>query len=273
MLKHQDNTELPPQPAANVRVTSEELVAALASLQIHKEGQSGTIAIGDAVEELSLEAAPADILREVVLRRESLQQCRMAARRKRKWVISACLGLFCLGGLGIYSVTGSEINVSSQMIPGKEPYVLEPKIIALNSPKSKPVVSTLAEAPEGKTIFCSPEAIEILAMCRHWQMGPEREIYSSATNLNWPVVKHGKEIYIRGWIQVPFSKAASKLTEVDVYNRPSLPQLGSHPQQITLKLDQRTSMVGLGYQRLCPDGTGVFTFQNPLLTPHAYEKW
>ena len=54
MLKHEDNSQTPFPSAAQVRVTPEELAAAITALQIRKEGQPGTIAIGDAVEELGL---------------------------------------------------------------------------------------------------------------------------------------------------------------------------------------------------------------------------
>ena len=55
MLKHEDNPQISSQSAAKVRVTPEELAAAITALQIRKEGQTGTIAIGDAVEELGLD--------------------------------------------------------------------------------------------------------------------------------------------------------------------------------------------------------------------------
>lgn len=75
MLKHEDNPQAqpqtPPSSAAQVRVTPEELAAAVTALQIRKEGQPGTIAIGDAVEELGLDVTPEEVLAEVQARRQA----------------------------------------------------------------------------------------------------------------------------------------------------------------------------------------------------------
>ncbi len=269
MLKHEDNPQIQTQPAANVRVTPEELAAAVTALQIRKEGQPGTIAIGDAVEELGLDVTPEEVLAEV--------QAKQQARPSKKRLLRAQRFVLAIGiagvllGTGIYSGVQTQAQ-SGQLIPGTEPYHVEPHILALDRAFLKPVVTTLAEAPDGKTLYCSPHAIDVAAMSRNTQES-QPEISQSVTEMNWPVVKYGKDLYVRGWIRVPLSKEAAKLSDVEVFNKPSLPQLGAAPQEVTFKLDLQTSGMGLSYQRLNPDGTGVFVFHDPRLTVHAYEKW
>ena len=269
MLKHENASQTQLPNAAQVRVTPEELAAAVTALQIRKEGQSGTIAIGDAVEELGLDVTPEEVLAEVQARRQA------APKKKRQ--LRGQSFVLALGIAGVLLGLAVDSNVltqaqSIQLVPGTEPYHLEPRTLALAPVSSKPLIMTLAEAPDGKTVYCSPHAIYVAAMSRNTQE-TQPEIREPVTEMNWPVVKYGKELYVRGWIRSPLSKAAAKLSEVEVFNKPSVPQLGATPQQITLKLDLQTSGVGLGYQRLNPDGTGELVFHEPRLTARAYEKW
>ncbi len=269
MLKHEDNPQTQPPPAAQVRVTPEELAAAVTALQIRKEGQPGTIAIGDAVDELGLDVTPEEVLAEVQARRKATPKEERRPRGQRFVLALGIAGI--LLGVGINSGILTQAQ-SSQLVPGTEPYHLEPRTLALAPVSSKPVIMTLAEAPDGKTVYCSPHAIYVAAMSRNTQE-TQPEIRGPVTEMNWPVVKYGKELYVRGWIRSPLSKAAAKLLEVEVFNKPSVLQLGATPQQITLKLDLQTSGVGLGYQRLNPDGAGELVFHEPRLTARAYEKW
>ena len=270
MLKQEINPE---EQAAKVRVTPEELVAAVAALEARKQGASVTIAIGDAVDELSLDNSPEDILREVQARREGVRGRQRTASRRRKWVISLAASCFCFTGFVVYGEVSNHYPDSSQIIPAATPFALEPRILALDPAASRRTISTLAEAPDGKTIYCNADAIEAAAMSRNVQRGPQQEISQPPAELNWPVVKYGKDLYVRGWVRMPLSKEAAKLADVEVFNRPNLPQLGPDPQQVTFKLDLHTSGVGLGYQMLKPDGTGEFMFHDPRFTAHTYEKW
>jgi hypothetical protein len=269
MLKH----DQPEEQAAKVRVTPEELAAAVAALEARKQGASGTIAIGDAVDELSLDSSPEAILREVHARRESDRGRLRAASRRRKWAISLAASCFCFTGFVVYGEVSNHYPDSSQIIPAATPFALEPRMLALDPAAPRHTISTLAEAPDGRTVYCSVAAIETAAMSRNVQMGPQREISQPPAELNWPVVKYGKDLYVRGWVRMPLSREAAKLADVEVFNRPNLPQLGSDPQQVSFKLDLHTSLMGLGGQRLRPDGTGEFTFHDPRLTAHTYERW
>ena len=275
MLKYEDKQDGPSLPAEQVHVTPEELATAVAMLESRRQGTSGTLTIGQAVEELSLEAVPGDILREVEAQREQIRKQQRTTSARRRWSFSLLFSLFCLMGFSIYSVTGSGPSIQDRMTPGTAPYNLESQILALDSKSGKPTLSTLAEAPSDQTLYCSAGAIEVAAMSRNAQMGlePQRGISQRTADINWPIVKHGKDFYVRGWVLIPLSKEAARLTDVEVFNKPSLPQLGSHPQQVTFKLDLHTSLVGLEYQRLRPSGIGEFVFHNPRLTVHTYEKW
>ena len=270
MLKHEDNPQSPSPSAAKVRVTPEELAAAVTALQIRKEGSPGTIAIGDAVDELGLDVSPEEVLAELERLHKRTREQTQTALRKRKATVLASFLLLCLSGFGLYSATGGEALDSSRIAPGTAPFNLEPDILALNTASATPIVTTLTEAPFGRTLYCSPDAIERAAVSREYQTEPQRPLNQSLPEMTWPVVKYGKDLYVRGWISMPLSKEAAKISDIEVFNKPYLPQLGSHPQQVTFRLE---GYAGSSYQRLNPDGTGEFIFHNPHTTAHTYEKW
>lgn len=283
-MLNQENAE--EQTAATVCVTPEELVAAVADLEARKQGTPDALAIGDAVAELSLTHSPEDILREVQARRERENQRLRFAAKKRKWTATLSLSLLCLMGFGIYSAVSSGNSNDTHaewgpLIPSSTPFAMESRILALDPASPRHTISTLAEVPEGETVYCSGGAIETAAMCRNRQWGTEREVAQTPTDLNWPIVKHGRDVFVRGWIKQPLSKEAAKISDVQVFNKPNFPLLGPSPQQVTFKLDMHISFVGLGGQMLNADGspntngkgTFVFVFHNPRLTDHTYEKW
>jgi len=286
MLKHENAQEAPTQTAAQARVTPEELAAAVTALEARRQGTPDTPLISDAVTELSLTNTPEDILREVQARRErKIKQVRRTAI-KRKWAATLSLALLGLTGLGIYSVVSSGSTDDThpewgQIIPATTPFALEPHVLALDPASPKHTIATLAEAPDGKTVYCSLDAINTIARCRNRQWGTERQISQWPSELIWPVVKHGRDVFVRGWIRQPLSKEAAEIADVPVFNTPHLPELGPTPQQVTFKLDSHISGVGLGGQRVNADGSPTFTakgdlafvFHEPRLTPHAYEKW
>ncbi len=272
MLKHEDISQSPSSPASKVRVTPEELAAAITALQIRKEGQPGTIAIGDAVEELGLDVTPEEVLAEVQAWRQAKPKKERQSRGRRFVLALGLVGI--LLGIGINSgiLTQAQNSLqaqSSQLVPGTDPYHVEPGILALNPALPSPVVTTLAETPDGKTVYCSVGGISVAATSRYTQEA-QPEVNDPITEMSWPVVKHGKDLYVRGWTRVPLSKEAAKITNVEIFNKPNLPQLGANPQQVTVRLD---GWAGIAYRRLNPDGTGVFVFHNLRLTTHAYEKW
>jgi hypothetical protein len=84
MLKYQQ----PEEQAAQTRVTPEELAAALASLESRATrrefDQAGTISLGDALREFSVEATPEELLAELDQVREQEAAREMTERRRRR---------------------------------------------------------------------------------------------------------------------------------------------------------------------------------------------
>lgn len=268
MLKQTEHAETPTPNAASVRVTPEELAAALSHLDAGSAGRDGKIAIGKAVEELSLDAAPEDILRAVEAAR---QQTARQRRNKRRGLAAVFAGLAAVGGVGVYGQVTNHYPDSSELVPASSPFMTEPHILALTPGPPRQTVSTLAEVPDGKTVYCSVDAIDRAALSRNVQMGPQREISQQITELHWPVVKYGHDLYVRGWVRMPLSKEAAKLSDtVEVFNTPRMPQLGTSPQQVTFRLD---GLDGFSYQRQNADGTGRVTLHDPHVTARTYEKW
>ncbi len=273
IILKQQQTEYADEPtvsAAQVRVTPEELAAALSHLEAGSAGRDGKIAIGKAVEELSLDAAPEDILRAVEAAR---QQTARRRRSRRRGLAALFAGMAIISGFGVYGQVTNHYPDSSQLVPASTPFAMELRILALNPGPTQQTVSTLAEVPDGKTVYCSVDALGMAAMSRNVQMGPLREPSQPPAQLQWPVVKYGRDLYVRGWVRMPLSKQAAKLSDIEVFNTPRTPQLGASPQQVTFRLDSKTAQVGLAYQRLSADGTGRFTFHEPQVTEHTYEKW
>jgi len=270
MLKQTEHADEPAVSAAQVRVTPEELAAALSHLEAGSAGRDGKIAIGKAVEELSLDAAPEDILRAVEVAR---QQTSRRRRNRRRGLAALLAGLAAVGGVGVYGQVTNHYPDSNELVPASSPFAMEPRILALNAGPPRQTVSTLAEVPDGKTVYCSVDALGMAAMSRNVQMGPLREPSQPPAQLQWPVVKYGHDLYVRGWVRMPLSKQAAKLSDIEVFNNPKMPQLGASPQQVTFNLDSKTAQFGLAYQRLSAHGTGRFTFHEPQVTEHTYEKW
>lgn len=74
MLDHQDQNSEQEQPAAQVRVNSEELARALAAIEARRQEEAqrleGTVVLGDVVQVLQLDITPEELLAEVQAQRE-----------------------------------------------------------------------------------------------------------------------------------------------------------------------------------------------------------
>ena len=81
MLKHEENAETPARSAAQVRVTPEELAAAITRLEARQGGLDGTIPLGEAVQELGLNTTPEELLREIEAGRAHSQASRSQTAR------------------------------------------------------------------------------------------------------------------------------------------------------------------------------------------------
>ena len=89
MLKHEDNPDILSQPAAQVRVTPEELATAVSRIEARKDTDQrradGTIPIGEAVQQLGLAVTPEEVLAEVQVARAQQAAHRKPPRRASVW--------------------------------------------------------------------------------------------------------------------------------------------------------------------------------------------
>ncbi len=247
MLKHEDVPQTQAQTlsssAAQVRVTPEELAAAVTALQLRKEGSPGTIAIGDAVEELGLDVSPEEVLAEVQSRRKA------KPKRRRDYRALAC-AVVCAAPL----VFGALVSLS---VPPAQPLQIDPQQLKVLDHSSRQV---LASEVRNDQVF----------HCRLVGETPSAADYFSNTgNPAWTLVKHDGKIYVRGWIP----KVSDKVLDVegaDVVSRPD----SQDSVPVTLSVDafkvtpQSVSQYSTDYENM-----PSFHAVNVHLDKHAYEKW
>ena len=155
-----------------MRVTPEELAAAITALQIRKEGQPGTIAIGDAVEELGLDVTPEEVLAEVQARRQA------KPRWKRDYRALAC-AVICTVPL----VVGAIVSLS---VPAAQPLQIDPQQLMVLDYSGKQVLAS--EAGNDQVFRCRLVGKTLTAVD-----------YSPFTqNPEWSFVKHDGKIYVCG---------------------------------------------------------------------------
>lgn len=179
MLKHQDNSQPQPptQPAAQVRVTPEELAAAVTALQIRKEGAPGTIAIGDAVDELGLDATPEEVLAEVEARR------RVAPKKRRITIWSYCLLALGLSGvlLGVRLAGVAVVNKFASIPP-----------TAVTFPRA----GSLAAVGNEQTAYIDTRGLkQIIGGTPEAQI----RVYPHSEIIRWGLIKHDGQTYIQAY--------------------------------------------------------------------------
>ena len=140
MLQHEPSEQAAATPAAQIRVTSEEMTAAINALQAGKDEAArhlaGTVPIGEVVSELNLDATPEEVWAQVQRQRaqaaqEEAGRVRAAApftqsknagrRRVRVWhdVKGWVWILFwCSGGLGLVSTALHHNSTQAVSISG-----------------------------------------------------------------------------------------------------------------------------------------------------------
>lgn len=240
------------QPAALVRVTPEELAAAIARLEARRAGTDGKIAIGDAVTELSLDATPEEVLAEVRAARASKPK-RQLDRRSRP-VIAALIFLSLLGGGTVYSFYGppwgwaSQIALRSQAVT---PPPAPPQHISLNP-------NLLVGERDGKMVLLSEVGDNQPVYCSY---SSSFQPYSPGNGIQWTLIKHGGKTYVRGWI-LKMSPAALAQDGADVSAN------GDPAYAVRITLPVR------GFAVSNPDSDErTFHAQNIHLDGHASEKW
>ena len=259
MLKHEDNPQpqAPSQSAAQVRVTPEELAAAVTALQIRKEGSPGTIAIGDAVDELGLDVTPEEVLAEV-------EACRIKQRysekRPSKQRLKALLaGLTVLVGISAWGISQQFVShpdvetqtlTTTSFIPPATPApvrVTAPPTLVVVDPSGKRMM--LSEVSDNQPVTCA-------------QYGGHFQQESSIEPFTWTLIKYNGNIYLRGWI----AKSSPDVLKNDGADVSALQTSGSLP--VTLPIN------GFRFAETPQNVPGrEFHATEIRLDGHAYEKW
>ena len=187
MLKHEDipQPQTPSPSAAQVRVTPEELAAAVTALQIRKEGQPGTIAIGDAVDELGLDVTPEEVLAEVQARR----QVRKPKRRRDYWAF-AC-AVVCAVPLAFGTFYRLPVHSNAPARP------------ALPVAQAE----TLSGVGDEQQVYVDVHGLQqLLSGAEPSQI----QVYSDYKTLRWGLIKHSGESYVQGYTAQTGAELASQ---------------------------------------------------------------
>lgn len=267
MLQHEHSE------ADEARVTAAELASALASLESRKETSGDTVALGEAVRELNLDATPQEILAEVEAQR--MAHTRRVRQMPKRWKAAVfAFTTFCLL-TGI--VTWGSVTAIRPPLPPlvQETFAdFQQKVLVQDQTAQGPLVRTLAEVPEGRIVRISANAVEEASMCRMPRRGPLLLSSQAERYLTWPVVKQNNELYVHGWVRERLSNQAARQATLEVYNRPDAPALGPHPVQITIRLSAGVfGNAGIIYEGFPETGMERFFFANLRPNAHTWAKW
>ena len=83
---------------------------------------------------------------------------------------------------------------------------------------------------------------------------------------DWTLVRHGKKLYLRGWISGPVRREEIAGKNLTVGGSPDDPQMGYRPTKITLSLANGFSIMG-SLER------DQFLVSQAVLDKHAWESW
>ena len=257
MLRHDDNTE----SAAQVRVTPQELAAAIARLEARQGENEGTIPLGDAVQELGLNATPEELLREIEAGRarqhESLRRTQpLLSSKLRLFVVSALASVLFGIMVGFFHSPSSSRTVGTISVSPAAPQAAPigiPDRLLVRQHDGKMVL--LSEVSDGQPVFCELAATETGAKLA--------DFAPSASH--WTIIKHRGKVYVRGWIG-DMSEAALRSTVVTVHTLAHYVTSGIRPVPVTLPLDGFQSPPGL-----TSDNMISATHVTP--DEHLKEKW
>lgn len=174
MLKQTEHAETPTPNAAQVRVTPEELAAALSHLEAGSAGRDGKIAIGKAVEELSLDAAPEDILRAVEAAR---QQTARRRRNRRRGLTALLAGLAAVSGLGM---------VVFERLPRAVPAA---PVVAVPS-------NTLFALKDDQTAYVDTHGLKQII---NYKSPSHIQTYPHSKGIRWGIIKHDGGVYVQAY--------------------------------------------------------------------------
>ncbi len=261
MLKQTEHTETPATNAASVRVTPEELAAAVARLEARRAGADGTISIGDAITELSLDATPEEVFAEVqavsiaTLQQNSLQKSRLRVYSIVGLVLCGLLASFYLLNQPpptILTATSSLADVPSQIQYGTH----------LPVGDAHGNIRLLSEVGNEQPVHCGYSSFFL------------EPFPPSRPTATWTIIKHSGQVYIRGWIR-QMSRQMLQVNGADVSASRKSGGMG-FVVPVTLSIsnftiDHDASNVPVSVLNLLPDEG--FHANNIHLDKYAYEKW
>ena len=259
MLKHEDNPQNPSpppsQPAAKVRVTPEELAAAITRLEARKDSHQhqadGTVAIGDVVQELSLTLSPEDIEAEINQQRAE----RSSVKTRRKGDTRGFRLLAVAIGIAWISTFSSQLP---RQPPGMSTLSASSTLLVQDSIRGGKILRTLGEMPNDKPVLCMFD--------QTYNSGFTS--YSEPRDA-WIIIKHDGKVYLRGWTErmsYAAQRAAGKITIYDDPNNNYSPGIDAARVPITIPLD--------GFK--CVEDQSSINYvlaADVHLDKHAYEKW
>ncbi len=262
MLKHEDTPQTPLSPAAQVRVTPEELTAAITRLEAKKDaGQQnleGTVAIGEVVQQLGLDATPEEVLAEVQAGQQQATPQKRQATVGRRLVL--VLGLACIL-LGLTAEGNSLLQTRNHQaaklvsVGGvtPAPIQLNPNLLVSTTTGS---LITLSEVGDSQAVRCNLSEQNGQLAFYQWTPG-------TTTQASWTLVEHHGKAYVRGWT----SGSSGEQAETEGLEVRSAPN-GAYNIPITLPLE---GFKATPYQ---DNGSEIrFRATEVHLDRHANEKW
>lgn len=267
-MLHHENTPDEQQPpsavvAAERRVTPEELAAALARLEVRKEvGQrhlEGTLPLGEAVQQLGLDATPEELWQEVQAGRTQPQTASRQSSSGRALRLSgvAAATMLLLTGLFTFRLTShtpapTVTTVSAPAAPQPAPITIPADLLVRQS-DGKMVL--LSEIGDNQPVLCALTATDKGASFASFAPGP----------LHWTLIKHGGQVYLRGWI-ADMSDTALRSSQVEIHSDRVYVTSGLRPVPVTLPVNGFQSTPGL---------TNDDMISGQKFTPdrHFREKW
>jgi hypothetical protein len=224
-----------PAPAAQVRVSAEELARAVARYQARRDEAAkrleGTLTLGEAIQELGLDVTPEELLSEVQAERVTYK----ASKKPNKFrlrMAGAGIGMLLLLGSGLWltlrpvpmSLPGTMIWSPSQ--PMFLPVTAYDSTLVQDNNGPKPVLRTLGEISDNRPVHTALEQTQ--AECQFTGF--------STTGTAWTLVKHGGRVYIRAWM-ASMSPMAISTSPVSLYRDKSLVPSGTTAELVTLPLN------------------------------------
>ena len=261
MLKHEENSVISSQPAAQVRVTPEELATALSRIEARKDaGQrhvDGTIPIGEAMQQLGVDTTPEEVLAEV----QAIRQEPMRAKRRRPSVAERLVLSLGLSGILLGLALGG--NSLSQM---RSHQAAKPMSVSTAAPATsstpKPITldpNLLVQDASNKLVMLSEVKDNQPVQC-DYSDGSFQPYNTKGGGPGWDIIKHDGQVYVQGWLP-RMSPQALKKDGADFGT-------WSQPNDIPVTLPLN------GFQ-VVPEVGGNWEFHavNIHLDKYAYEKW